>query len=138
MSRRPSTELHPPSTASSHAHTFAYPTIGVTNQNNSSYSLPSSSFPTQQPSHPQRFTIRSTHNPLNSQNVEDTGDEFGGRNGTVWGTEPMGKIGRHKPREVIRIERDWSIGTEGCIFQSVWREELEGRVGSFHFSHFIY
>lgn len=45
----------------------------------------------------------------------------------VYGTAPAGVIGKNKPREVIRIERDYSEG-ELCQFWSGWIWELEGRV----------
>ena len=37
-------------------------------------------------------------------------------------------IGRDRPKEVIRIERDWSSGEEIVQFWSGWVWELEGRV----------
>lgn len=37
-------------------------------------------------------------------------------------------IGKDKPKEVIRIERDWSNGEEIVQFWSGWVWELEGRV----------
>lgn len=46
---------------------------------------------------------------------------------SVFGTAPTGVIGRHKPREIVRIERDYS-GGELCQFWSGWIWELEGRV----------
>jgi hypothetical protein len=46
---------------------------------------------------------------------------------SVYGTAPVGVIGKHKPREVIRVERDYS-GGELCQFWSGWIWELEGRV----------
>jgi len=45
-----------------------------------------------------------------------------------FGTDPVGVIGIHKPREIIRVERDYSIGGEGCQFWSGWIMELEGRI----------
>ncbi|KAH8925878.1 hypothetical protein BT69DRAFT_1279332 [Atractiella rhizophila] len=45
-----------------------------------------------------------------------------------FGTKPVGKIGVHKPREIIRVERDYSVGSEGCQFWSGWLSELEGRI----------
>ncbi|KAM0746339.1 hypothetical protein T439DRAFT_294260 [Meredithblackwellia eburnea MCA 4105] len=46
---------------------------------------------------------------------------------SVFGSAPVGVIGKHKPREVLRIERDYSAG-EICQFWSGWIWELEGRV----------
>lgn len=46
---------------------------------------------------------------------------------SVYGTTQVGVIGEHKPREVIRVERDYS-GGELCQFWSGWIWELEGRV----------
>lgn len=45
----------------------------------------------------------------------------------VFGTPQTGIIGRHKPREIIRIDRDYSSG-EICQFWSGYQFELEGRV----------
>ncbi|WVW86618.1 hypothetical protein I302_108671 [Kwoniella bestiolae CBS 10118] len=38
-----------------------------------------------------------------------------------------GTIGKHLPKEVIRIDRDWS-GGEVCQFDTVYPMELEGRI----------
>lgn len=46
---------------------------------------------------------------------------------SIYGTAQVGVIGKNKPREVIRIERDYS-GGELCQFWSGWIWELEGRV----------
>ncbi|KAK4698999.1 hypothetical protein P7C70_g7268, partial [Phenoliferia sp. Uapishka_3] len=46
---------------------------------------------------------------------------------SVFGTAPVGQVGRNKPREMVRIERDYS-GGELCQFWSGWIWELEGRV----------
>ncbi|KAL8290118.1 hypothetical protein RQP46_003057 [Phenoliferia psychrophenolica] len=46
---------------------------------------------------------------------------------SVFGTAPLGVIGHNKPREIVRIERDYS-GGELCQFWSGWIWELEGRV----------
>lgn len=53
----------------------------------------------------------------------------------VFGTPPVGIIGVHKPREIIRLDRDYSSG-EICQFWSGFPIELEGRVSSFEASHF--
>lgn len=45
----------------------------------------------------------------------------------AFGTQPVGKIGVHHPREVIRIERDYT-GGELIQFASIYPLELEGRV----------
>jgi hypothetical protein len=45
----------------------------------------------------------------------------------VFGTPPVGIIGLHKPREIIRIDRDYSSG-EICQFWSGYPVELQGRV----------
>lgn len=50
-------------------------------------------------------------------------------NDTIFGTAQVGVIGKTRPREVVRIERDYSMG-ERCQFWSGWVWELEGRVGS--------
>lgn len=56
----------------------------------------------------------------------------------VFGTQPVGVIGVHKPREIIRLDRDYTSG-EICQFWSGFPLELEGRVGANHegstFSH---
>ena len=43
------------------------------------------------------------------------------------GSAPRGVIGKSRPKEVVRIERDYSEG-ELCQFWSGWIWELEGRV----------
>jgi hypothetical protein len=45
----------------------------------------------------------------------------------AYGTEPIGQIGVHHPREVVRIERDYS-GGELIQFAPVYPLEFEGRV----------
>ncbi|WVF68892.1 hypothetical protein IAT40_003665 [Kwoniella sp. CBS 6097] len=47
-----------------------------------------------------------------------------------------GTIGRHLPKEIVRIERDWS-GGEVCQFESTFPLELEGRVQPSQFTAFI-
>jgi hypothetical protein len=50
--------------------------------------------------------------------------------GSAYGTDPAGKIGSHHPREVIRLERDYS-GGELIQFSSVYPLEIEGRVNTY-------
>lgn len=86
---------------------------------------------------------------LSAENGEGGGTtERGGEAETdfmqVWGTSPVGVIGTHKPREILRIDRDYT-GGETCQFSSVWPEELAGRVSlsrslaleSFNLIHWI-
>ncbi|WVQ96412.1 hypothetical protein IAU59_003517 [Kwoniella sp. CBS 9459] len=47
-----------------------------------------------------------------------------------------GTIGRHLPKEIVRIERDWS-GGEVCQFESTFPLELEGRIQPSQFTAFI-
>ncbi|CAG7847974.1 SubName: Full=Putative uncharacterized protein {ECO:0000313/EMBL:EGN94093.1} [Serendipita indica DSM 11827] len=47
--------------------------------------------------------------------------------GSAYGTPPMGQIGVHYPREIIRIERDYS-GGELVQFYPIYPIELEGRI----------
>ena len=54
-----------------------------------------------------------------------------------FGSEPTGTIGLHHPKEIVRIERDWSAGAEVCQFYSSWVMELEGRVTPTHFLDLI-
>jgi len=42
-------------------------------------------------------------------------------------TPPVGQIGVHHPREIVRVERDYS-GGEVVQFSSSFRDELEGRI----------
>ena len=49
---------------------------------------------------------------------------------SAFGTPPVGQIGVHHPREIIRIERDYA-GGELCQFCPVFPLELEGRVRGF-------
>ena len=46
---------------------------------------------------------------------------------SVFYTPPMGRIGVHHPREIVRVERDYT-GGEIVQFASVYPMELEGRV----------
>lgn len=45
----------------------------------------------------------------------------------IFGTPQVGVIGQHKPRDVVRLDRDYSEG-EICQFWSGYPFELEGRV----------
>lgn len=45
----------------------------------------------------------------------------------AYGSNPVGKLGTHHPREVIRLERDYTCG-ELIQFSSAFPLELEGRV----------
>lgn len=47
----------------------------------------------------------------------------------VFGTPPVGIIGVHKPREILRLDRDYTSG-EICQFWSGFPIELEGRVSN--------
>jgi len=46
---------------------------------------------------------------------------------TAFGTGPIGQIGIHHPREIVRIERDYS-GGEIIQFSAVYPLEFEGRI----------
>ncbi|KAI0641140.1 Golgin subfamily A member 7/ERF4 family-domain-containing protein [Trametes meyenii] len=46
---------------------------------------------------------------------------------SAYGTDPVGQIGVHHPREVVRIERDYT-GGELPQFSSTYPLELEGRI----------
>jgi hypothetical protein len=46
---------------------------------------------------------------------------------SAYGSDPVGKIGMHHPREVLRVERDYT-GGEVIQFASVYPLELEGRL----------
>lgn len=48
---------------------------------------------------------------------------------SAYGTDPCGQIGVHYPREVVRIERDYS-GGELPQFTPTYPLELEGRVSA--------
>ncbi|KAG8927327.1 hypothetical protein FRC01_007662 [Tulasnella sp. 417] len=47
--------------------------------------------------------------------------------GSAFGTEPMGTIGTHYPREIVRVERDYS-GGELVQFYPTYPLEFEGRI----------
>ncbi|KAK8849445.1 hypothetical protein IAR55_004778 [Kwoniella newhampshirensis] len=47
-----------------------------------------------------------------------------------------GTIGRHLPKEIVRVERDWS-GGEVCRFETSFPMELEGRISPKQFMSFI-
>jgi hypothetical protein len=53
--------------------------------------------------------------------------QAGRRSFQIFGTPQIGIIGKHKPREIVRIDRDYSDG-EICQFWSGYPMELEGRV----------
>lgn len=46
---------------------------------------------------------------------------------SAFGTSPTGQIGVHHPREILRVERDYT-GGELAQFAPVYPLELEGRV----------
>ncbi|KAJ1310909.1 hypothetical protein OPQ81_009423 [Rhizoctonia solani] len=46
---------------------------------------------------------------------------------SAYGSDPVGQIGVHYPREILRIERDYS-GGELCQFHPTFPLELEGRI----------
>jgi hypothetical protein len=46
---------------------------------------------------------------------------------SAYGTPPVGQIGVHHPREIVRIERDYA-GGELTQFSSIYPIELDGRV----------
>ncbi|KAH6917665.1 Golgin subfamily A member 7/ERF4 family-domain-containing protein, partial [Coprinopsis sp. MPI-PUGE-AT-0042] len=46
---------------------------------------------------------------------------------TAYGTPPMGHIGVHHPREILRVERDFT-GGEVIQFAPIYPLELEGRL----------
>lgn len=47
--------------------------------------------------------------------------------GSAYGSHPVGQIGLHHPREIIRVERDYT-GGELIQFAPIYPLELEGRV----------
>ena len=51
---------------------------------------------------------------------------------SVYYTPPMGRIGVHHPREIVRVERDYT-GGEIVQFSTAYPMELEGRVSLFFF-----
>ncbi|KAJ7151628.1 Golgin subfamily A member 7/ERF4 family-domain-containing protein, partial [Mycena filopes] len=46
---------------------------------------------------------------------------------SAYGTQPMGQIGLHHPREILRVERDYT-GGELVQFAPIYPLELEGRI----------
>jgi len=46
---------------------------------------------------------------------------------TAFGTDPIGQIGIHHPREIVRVERDYS-GGEIIQFSAIYPLEFEGRI----------
>ncbi|CAE6477702.1 unnamed protein product [Rhizoctonia solani] len=46
---------------------------------------------------------------------------------SAYGSDPLGQIGVHYPREILRVERDYS-GGELCQFHPTFPLELEGRI----------
>ena len=49
---------------------------------------------------------------------------------SVYGTAPVGQIGVHHPRDILRVERDYT-GGELIQFTAIYPLELEGRVSLF-------
>ncbi|KIK70337.1 hypothetical protein GYMLUDRAFT_267200 [Collybiopsis luxurians FD-317 M1] len=47
--------------------------------------------------------------------------------GSAYGSDPVGQIGLHHPREIIRVERDYT-GGELIQFAPIYPLELEGRI----------
>ncbi|KAE9409415.1 hypothetical protein BT96DRAFT_807058 [Gymnopus androsaceus JB14] len=47
--------------------------------------------------------------------------------GSAYGSHPVGQIGLHHPREIIRVERDYT-GGELIQFAPIYPLELEGRI----------
>jgi hypothetical protein len=47
--------------------------------------------------------------------------------GSAYGTHPIGQIGAHHPREILRVERDYT-GGELVQFAPIYPLELEGRI----------
>ncbi|KIY45700.1 hypothetical protein FISHEDRAFT_76249 [Fistulina hepatica ATCC 64428] len=47
---------------------------------------------------------------------------------SAYGTAPIGKIGIHHPREIIRVERDYTAGEMYIQFAPIYPLELEGRL----------
>lgn len=48
--------------------------------------------------------------------------------GSAYGTSPIGVIGLHHPREIVRVERDYTGGEAVTQFAPIWPLELEGRI----------
>ncbi|KAJ6498000.1 Golgin subfamily A member 7/ERF4 family-domain-containing protein, partial [Mycena vitilis] len=46
---------------------------------------------------------------------------------SAYGTQPIGQIGVHHPREILRVERDYT-GGELIQFAPIYPLELEGRI----------
>ncbi|KAJ7480060.1 Golgin subfamily A member 7/ERF4 family-domain-containing protein [Mycena galericulata] len=46
---------------------------------------------------------------------------------SAYGTQPIGQIGLHHPREILRVERDYT-GGELVQFAPIYPLELEGRI----------
>ncbi|KAH9487172.1 hypothetical protein JR316_0001241 [Psilocybe cubensis] len=51
---------------------------------------------------------------------------------SAYGTAPVGQIGVHHPREILRVERDYT-GGEVIQFAPIYPLELEGRITPTHF-----
>ncbi|KAF8971595.1 Golgin subfamily A member 7/ERF4 family-domain-containing protein, partial [Flammula alnicola] len=51
---------------------------------------------------------------------------------SAYGTAPIGQIGVHHPREILRVERDYT-GGELIQFAPIYPLELEGRITPTHF-----
>ncbi|KAF8895031.1 Golgin subfamily A member 7/ERF4 family-domain-containing protein [Gymnopilus junonius] len=52
---------------------------------------------------------------------------------SAYGTRPVGQIGVHHPREILRVERDYTGGELIIQFAPIYPLELEGRITPTHF-----
>ncbi|RSH85810.1 uncharacterized protein EHS24_003990 [Apiotrichum porosum] len=57
-------------------------------------------------------------------------------NETYYGQPPTGVVGRDLPKEIVRIERDWSLG-DICQFATAFPLELESRLSPASFQLFV-
>ncbi|KAG8931482.1 hypothetical protein FRC02_002661 [Tulasnella sp. 418] len=111
-------------------------------------SRPDTGYPPTKPSSPHRLTLQSTRDSTNDYTHGSSVvlSEYGKKPsnpshiprssyyvgpppvGSAFGSEPMGQIGYHFPREIVRIERDYSGGGELPQFYPTYPLEFEGRI----------
>jgi hypothetical protein len=74
-----------------------------------------------------RLTLEHSNGQAKRGGVPVSSYRFGPAHDSAYSGPPMGRIGVHHPREIVRVERDYT-GGEIVQFSSAFPMELEGRV----------
>ncbi|KAK4683549.1 hypothetical protein P7C73_g6696, partial [Tremellales sp. Uapishka_1] len=135
-SHSPSTNPYTPAstnTLSPPDHTGDTPLLHPLSNSNTDYTPPNRSAKWDERTQAQLAGWRGGNGPPRS-NYPQSATPGGGA--SYFGTSITGIIGRDLPKEMFRIERDWS-GGEVCQFYSTFPMELEGRISPLQFQAFI-